>query len=48
MEKGLKFGRKPTLTPFQRDEAIKRRSAGETLVTIAKSYDVTVSMIFRL
>jgi hypothetical protein len=44
----VKFGRKPKLTPFQREEAIKRRGAGETLVAIAKSYDVAASMISRL
>jgi hypothetical protein len=31
MAKGVKFGRKPKLSDFQRKEAIKRRNAGETL-----------------
>jgi DNA invertase Pin-like site-specific DNA recombinase len=48
MAKGVKFGRKPKLTPHQRQEAIARRAAGETLVEIAKSYDVNFSMISRL
>ena len=45
---GVKFGRKPKLSPFQRAEAIKRRAAGETLASIAKSYAVNISMISRL
>jgi DNA invertase Pin-like site-specific DNA recombinase len=45
---GIKFGRKPKLSEYQRQEAIKRRAAGETLVEIAKSYAVDVSMISRL
>jgi DNA invertase Pin-like site-specific DNA recombinase len=32
---GVKFGRKPKLSDFQRAEAIKRRAAGETLASIA-------------
>ena len=45
---GVKFGRKPKLSDHQRQEAIKRCAAGETLVEIAKSYAVDVSMISRL
>jgi DNA invertase Pin-like site-specific DNA recombinase len=48
MAKGVKFGRKPKLSDYQRQEAIKRRKAGETLASIAKSYAVDVSMISRL
>jgi DNA invertase Pin-like site-specific DNA recombinase len=48
MAAGVKFGRKPKLSPYQRDEAIKRRGAGETLASIAKTYGVAVSMISRL
>jgi DNA invertase Pin-like site-specific DNA recombinase len=48
MAKGVKFGRKPKLSEYQRAEAIKRREAGETLAEIAKSYAVDVSMISRL
>jgi hypothetical protein len=33
--KGIKFGRKPKLSDYQRAEAIKRRAAGETLAEIA-------------
>jgi DNA invertase Pin-like site-specific DNA recombinase len=46
--KGVKFGRRPKLTPHQRDEAIHRRAAGETLSAIAKTYAVDVSTISRL
>jgi DNA invertase Pin-like site-specific DNA recombinase len=45
---GVKFGRKRKLSDYQRAEAIKRRKAGETLIAIAKSYGVAVSMISRL
>ena len=45
---GVRFGRKPKLSPFQRAEALKRRAAGETLAVIARSYAVDISMISRL
>jgi DNA invertase Pin-like site-specific DNA recombinase len=48
MANGVKFGRKRKLSDYQRHEAIKRRAAGETLATIAKSYGVDISMISRL
>jgi DNA invertase Pin-like site-specific DNA recombinase len=48
MANGVKFGRKPKLSDFQRQEAIRRRANGETLGEIAKSYAVDVSMISRL
>jgi hypothetical protein len=44
----VKFGRKPKLSPYQRAEAIKRRAAGETLTSIARSYGVAISMISRM
>ncbi len=47
--KGVKFGRKPTLTPHQKHEAIKRRDRdGETLRSIARSYNVSPQTISRL
>lgn len=47
--KGVKMGRKPKLTPHQRAEALKRRDVdGETLASIAKSYDVSHTTISRL
>ena len=45
---GVKFGRKRKLSDYQRAEAVKRRDAGETLASIAKSYGVAFSMISRL
>jgi DNA invertase Pin-like site-specific DNA recombinase len=48
MVAGVKFGRKPKLSDYQRKEAIKRRGAGETLAAIAKSYGVDISVISRL
>jgi DNA invertase Pin-like site-specific DNA recombinase len=48
MANGVKFGRKRKLSDFQRAEALKRRAAGETLSSIAKSYAVDISMISRL
>jgi DNA invertase Pin-like site-specific DNA recombinase len=47
--KGVKFGRKPKLTPHQKAEAIKRRDKdGETSRSIARSYNVSVQTIGRL
>jgi DNA invertase Pin-like site-specific DNA recombinase len=45
--KGVVFGRKPKLTRHQRREALARREAGETLVDIARSFNVHHSMISR-
>lgn len=47
-EAGVRFGRKPKLTPHQRREAIQRRAKGEPLTSIAKSYAVSHSTISRL
>ncbi|MBN8995868.1 MAG: recombinase family protein [Rhizobiales bacterium] len=46
--RGVRMGRKPKLTPHQRREALDRRTAGEPLVEIAKSYAVSHSTISRL
>ena len=48
MANGVKFGRKPKLSDYQRQEAIKSRAKGETLASIAKGYAAYVSMISRL
>jgi len=45
---GVKFGRKPSLTSYQRAEALRRRTAGETLIEIAKSFNVSDMTIARL
>jgi DNA invertase Pin-like site-specific DNA recombinase len=37
---GVKFGRKPILTPHQQQEARKRLEAGETQRSVARSYNV--------
>jgi DNA invertase Pin-like site-specific DNA recombinase len=47
-QRGVRFGRKPSLTPHQRQEALARRAAGEALVDIARSYAVSHSTISRL
>jgi DNA invertase Pin-like site-specific DNA recombinase len=36
--RGVRFGRKPSLTQFQIDEALKRREAGETLADIGRTF----------
>jgi DNA invertase Pin-like site-specific DNA recombinase len=48
MAEGVRFGRPRKLSEYQRQEAIRRRDAGETLASIAKSYAVDISMISRL
>ncbi len=46
--KGIKFGRKPTLTPHQQQEARQRLAAGETQRGVARSYNVSQATISRL
>jgi DNA invertase Pin-like site-specific DNA recombinase len=47
--KGVKFGRKPKLTPHQKREAVDRRDVdGETLRSIGRSYNVSAQTISRL
>src|SRR6202140_5295849 len=46
--KGVRFGRKPTLTPHQQQEARKRLAEGETQRSVARSYNVSQSTISRL
>jgi DNA invertase Pin-like site-specific DNA recombinase len=48
MAAGVRFGRKPKLSDYQRAEAIKRRDAGEPLAAIAKSYGVSLTMVSRM
>jgi len=45
---GVKFGRKPMLTPYQRREALARREAGESSVAIARTFGVSHQTILRL
>ena len=42
------MGRPPKLTPHQRQEALKRREAGESLSDIARTYGVAHTTIARL
>jgi len=46
--RGVVMGRRPKLTTHQRREAIARREAGEILVDIARSFNVSHSTISRL
>jgi DNA invertase Pin-like site-specific DNA recombinase len=45
---GVKFGRKSSLTPHQKREAIARRAAGEGVRDIARSFNVSHTTIVRL
>jgi len=45
---GVRFGRKPSLTAYQRAEALRRRAEGETLTEIARSFNVSHTTIPRL
>jgi DNA invertase Pin-like site-specific DNA recombinase len=47
-DRGVKFGRPPSLTSHQRTEALARIAAGETQADIARSYDVDPANICRL
>jgi DNA invertase Pin-like site-specific DNA recombinase len=46
--RSVRFGRKPSLTQFQREEAIARREAGEALSDIGRTFGVSHSTISRL
>jgi DNA invertase Pin-like site-specific DNA recombinase len=46
--RGIKFGRKRSLTPHQQAEALARRANGETLMDIGRSYNVSHSTVARL
>jgi len=45
---GKSLGRKPKLTPHQKQEAIRPRDQGEGVREIARTYNVSPSMISRL
>jgi DNA invertase Pin-like site-specific DNA recombinase len=45
---GVAFGRPSALTPHQQREARQRRAEGETLKSIARSYNVSRTSIMRL
>ena len=44
---GVRFGRHPSLAPYQRAEAQRRRADGETLMQIARSMNVSHMTIAR-
>jgi DNA invertase Pin-like site-specific DNA recombinase len=46
--RGVRFGRPPSLTAHQRQEALQRLAAGETQTDIARSYNVSHVTIGRL
>ena len=46
--KGVKFGRKPSLTGHQREEALGRLANGEAQADVARSYNVSQATISRL
>ncbi len=46
--RGQRFGRRPSLTAFQQQEARERLAAGESVRAVARSYDVSPSTISRL
>jgi DNA invertase Pin-like site-specific DNA recombinase len=48
LARGTRFGRKPKLTAHQVREALARRQAGESLMEIGRSYNVSHSTISRL
>src|SRR5918911_1204304 len=47
-ERGIRFGRRPRLSPFQVAEALRRKANGEALTEIGKGYGVSHSTISTL
>jgi DNA invertase Pin-like site-specific DNA recombinase len=47
-ERGVRFGRKPKLTPFQRQEALQRLANGESQAGVARAYNIDPAAICRL
>ena len=46
--RGVKFGRRAALTPYQQAEALQRLAAGDTQRTVAALFDVDQATISRL
>jgi DNA invertase Pin-like site-specific DNA recombinase len=46
--RGVKFGRPPSLTAHQHQEALQRLAAGETQADVARTYNVSQATISRL
>jgi DNA invertase Pin-like site-specific DNA recombinase len=47
-DRGVKFGRPRKMTPHQRQEALQRLAAGETMADVARTYAVDSATISRL
>src|SRR5262249_942308 len=47
-QNGIKFGRKPKLTSFQREQALEQLAAGESQSVIARTFNVDRVTISRL
>jgi DNA invertase Pin-like site-specific DNA recombinase len=47
-DRGVKFGRPRKMTPHQRQEALHRLAAGETMTDVARTYNVDPGTISRL
>jgi DNA invertase Pin-like site-specific DNA recombinase len=47
-DRGVKFGRPRKMTPHQRQEALQRLAAGETMTDVARTYNVDPGTISRL
>ena len=48
LDRGVKFGRKPKLTAFQKREVLNRVASGETHADLARVFAVNPSTIYRL
>jgi len=46
--RGVRFGRPPKLTPFQRKEALQRLADGESQADVARAYNIDPAAICRL
>jgi DNA invertase Pin-like site-specific DNA recombinase len=46
--RGVRFGRPPKLTVFQRQETLQRLANGETQADVARAYNVDPAAICRL
>src|SRR5205823_5110714 len=47
-QRGVKCGRPRKMTPHQREEALQRLAAGETMADVARTYAVDATTIGRL
>ena len=47
-ERGVKFGRKPKLSPFQQAEALERLAKGDSQTAVARTFGVDQTTISSL